>query len=244
MTSIDISNIIDTFKKQCSEARSEEDDIRALPNIFFNSVGNALGLYPFIILNEITSAFGGSSMSSIYNNIYFEYKNLNLFSKPNSEGIKEAVYGRDNKDHGLFHYLVNFALEESHEDVDRFLHYLTSSVGVGFLDGSKICLLPFQNSAIRQQMSIIRIRQKISLKISPHTFNVEFERSSLTNLQMESGVFCLYFTLYYQKKNYQQKLYVIRSKQNQIFQSPTIVYLRGSLLECSLKTNSCIKTPI
>lgn len=161
MTSNEISNIITHFQQQCNDARSE-DDIKGASNIFFNDIGKALGI-SISSHNEITSAYGGR-IDSVYNNIYFEYKKLNLFSKPNYDGIKEAVYGRDEKDRGLFHYLVNFALQESHGDIDRFLHYLTSSVGVGF-DGSKFVFCRFKLSS-KTTIYTIPTRQKNSLRIS------------------------------------------------------------------------------
>lgn len=103
MTSNEIYNITAHFQKQCNDARSE-DDIKGASNIFFNDIGKALGI-SISSHNEITSAYGGR-IGSIYNNIYFEYKKLNLFSKPNHNGIKEAIYGRDEKDHGLFHTIL------------------------------------------------------------------------------------------------------------------------------------------
>ena len=104
-----IENIIDIFKEICSKATSE-DDIKGACNIFFYNVGQLFELN-IEAKNEKTSVHGGR-IDSIYNNIYFEYKKLDLFAK--ADGVNEAVYGRKNsKDHGLFHYLVNFSLEQS-----------------------------------------------------------------------------------------------------------------------------------
>lgn len=133
----EISEIIVEFKEQCEIAQTE-DDIKRAANIFFNDIGRRLEI-KIDSHNEITSAHGGR-VDSIYNNIYFEYKRKGLFS---SQGTDEAIYGRDERDHGLFHYLINFALEESKGDEQRFLFYLTSSVGVGF-DGEDFVFLQIQ----------------------------------------------------------------------------------------------------
>lgn len=145
-----ISNIIEQFHNLCRNARTE-DDIKGASNIFFNKIGEELGI-TISSHNEITSAHGGR-VDSIYNNIYFEYKRLNLFTTAGYDGINEALFGRDDRDHGLFHYLVNFALEQCHNDVDNFLFLLTSSVGVGF-DGNKFVFCRFKFSNTQTSLKI------------------------------------------------------------------------------------------
>lgn len=235
MTSNEISNIITHFQQECNNAYSE-DDIKKASNIFFNNIGKALGI-SVSSHNEITSAYGGR-VDSIYNNIYFEYKKLNLFSKSNYDGIKEAVYGRDEKDHGLFHYLVNFALKESHEDIDRFLYYLTSSVGVGF-DGSKFVFCRFKFSTKNTNIYHSYKTRKYP-KNFPHSFNVEFECSTPYEFLYGVKRILLYLRSTVRKKLSAESLCETFKAESDISKS-TIVYFRN-LLEETLGNNPRITT--
>lgn len=229
---IDISDIIAEYREQCNIARSE-DDIKGASNIFFNAVGRSLG----IIIdshNEITSAHGGR-VDSIYNNIYFEYKKKGLFSL---HGTDEAVYGRDDKDHGLFHYLVNFALEESKGDEERFLYFLTSSVGVGF-DGEKFVFCRFKESIYETELYDSYKTKKYPTTIARKQ-KVEFECSAPYGFDNGVKRILLLLRSTNRKRLNAQTLCDSFSAQTEISRD-SIIYLH-SLLESSLSKNQRIIT--
>ncbi|MCM1092381.1 MAG: hypothetical protein NC421_00320 [Lachnospiraceae bacterium] len=228
----EISDIIAQFKEQCESARTE-DDIKVASNIFFYAIGNTLEIR-INSHNEITSAHGGR-VDSIYNNIYFEYKRKGLFT---THGTYEAVYGRDERDHGLFHYLINFALEESGGDKQRFLYYLTSSVGVGF-DGEKFVFCRFKDS-----LSETNIYHEYKTKHFPRTIErsqkVEFEFSSPYDFSTGVKRILLLLRSTNRKHLNAQSLCETFSARSEISQN-SIVYLY-SLLETSLASNQRIQT--
>lgn len=230
-----ISNIIEQFSVQCRNARSE-DDIKGASNIFFNKIGEALDITIYSH-NEITSAYGGR-VDSIYNNIYFEYKKLKLFSKPGYDGVNEAIYGRDERDHGLFHYLVNFALEQSHDDFDVFIHRLTSSVGVGF-DGNQFVFCRFKISP--QTTNLYHpYKTKRYPKSFPKEVNVTFESSSPYEFNYGVKRILLFLRSTKRKRLSADSLCSTFNADTEISKN-TIVYLRN-LLEESLEVNPRITT--
>lgn len=228
----EISDIIEQYKNQCDIARTE-DDIKGASNIFFNAIGLRLGIQ-IDSHNEITSAHGGR-VDSIYNNIYFEYKKKGLFE---AHGTDEAVYGRDEKDHGLFHYLVNFALEESNGDEQRFLHYLTSSVGVGF-DGEKFVFCRFKES-LNETILYHSYKTKRYPSTISHIQKVEFESSSPFNFSNGVKRILLLLRSTQRKRLNAQSLCESFAAHTEISQQ-SIIYLH-SLLESSLTSNRRIHT--
>ncbi len=230
-----IANTIERLSTKCREARSE-DDIKVASNIFFNQIGELLGI-SISSHNEITSAYGGR-VDSIYNNIYFEYKKLRLFSRAGAEGVREAVYGRNERDHGLFHYLVNFALEQCHDDFDLFIHLLTSSVGVGF-DGDQFVFCRFKSS-----IASTNLFHSHKTKRYPSTFpknvNVTFECSSPYEFTYGVKRILLFLRSTKRKRLSADSLCHSFNADSEISKN-TIVYLR-SLLEESLNVNPRITT--
>ena len=88
----------------------------------------------------------GGRADSIYSNLYFEFKKPNKFRT--KKGISEALDGRDEKDRGLKHYLVNFTIDDSQNtDNDYFKDLLKNRVGVGF-DGSKFIFARYLKSLL------------------------------------------------------------------------------------------------
>lgn len=230
-----ITNIIEQFSTQCRNALSE-DDIKGASNIFFNKIGEALGI-AITSHNEITSAFGGR-VDSIYNNIYFEYKKLKLFSRSGYDGVKEAVYGRDERDHGIYHYLINFALEQCHDDFDLFIHLLTSSVGVGF-DGNQFVFCRFKISNTSTKL-FHSYKTKRYPKAFPKEVNVSFECSTPYEFNYGIKRILLYLRSTKRKRLSADSLCATFNADSEISKS-SIVYLR-ELLENSINVNPRITT--
>lgn len=166
------------FKESCLRAKNEED-IRIATNIFLDSVTSLFQIKKDAS-SEVTSLQGWRA-DSIYSNIIFEFKTPNKFN--NTKGINEAIYGRDEKDRGLFHYLVNFSLEQiNNSDNDYFNYILTSKVGIGF-DGEKFIFCRFKKSD-----QTLLIKHEYKTKAMPKNIldvqNVEFEIDVIDNFEL------------------------------------------------------------
>ena len=122
----------------------KEEDVRSSFATVLKELSTAMGFNLQLTGHEVISAHGGSA-DSVYDNVIFEYKAPKKFNLQN--GINEALYGRINSvtDRGLFHYLVNFALDEASGYDDEFLALLKSKIGVGF-DGYKFIFCRFIES--------------------------------------------------------------------------------------------------
>ena len=72
----------------------------------------------------------GGRTDATFQKIHFEYKKENRFSTKG--GIDEALYGRDDQDHGLYDYLLSDS-EVIDTDTDvEITRKVTSGVGIGF----------------------------------------------------------------------------------------------------------------
>lgn len=136
-------DLIQIFINDRSSLKKEED-VRASFSTVLKQLSQAMGFNLQLTGHEVVSAHGGSA-DSVYDNVIFEYKAPKKFN--NQKGIDEALYGRLNSvtDRGLFHYLINFALDEASNYDDEFLTLLKSKIGVGF-DGYKFVFCRFIDS--------------------------------------------------------------------------------------------------
>ena len=128
------------FKRKCNSSLNEEE-VRVAVNGFLDKIIDSSEI-DITRHNEFTLLKGGR-VDSIYNNILFELKAPDLFNSTN--GKKEAIYGRDERDRGLFHYLVNSSIENNNIDDDYFKYLITKKIGVGF-DGKKFIFCRFRES--------------------------------------------------------------------------------------------------
>ena len=110
-------NFID-YKELAKNFKTEED-VRAETNMYLKILCEQFGISTKDSGHEITSYFGGRA-DSMYSDVIIEYKSPKINLKT-QKGFDEVVYGRDDKDHGLFHYLVNFSLQDSLNDNDLFV---------------------------------------------------------------------------------------------------------------------------
>jgi len=120
---------VNTYKDIAAKFNTEED-VRAETNRFLKNTCEAFGIKINDSGHEITSAYGGRA-DSIYSDVIIEYKSpkINLLS---DRGFSEVIDGRNDKDRGLRHYLVNFSLEKAYNNTELFLETLKNKVGVGF----------------------------------------------------------------------------------------------------------------
>lgn len=233
---MNVQTIIDSFKAKCEAAHSE-DDVKREINLFVSKIGESYNL-DINISNERTSIHGGRA-DSIYNDVIVELKKLRLFTKANNEGLNEAIWGRDDKDHGLYHYLINFSLDTCHNDELLFVNTLTSKIGVGF-DGSQFVFCRFKKSISGRLLYDKKKTKNFPEQFKTKVFPVDFEISDV--LDFDNGVKRL--LLYVRSTNRMQlnseNLCNVFSSSKDISKN-TISYL-FSLLNKNINSNSRIKT--
>lgn len=96
-----------------------------------------------IFLSEHPYLCGGRA-DATFKNIVFEYKKKNYLDT--QKGIREALYGRDEKDHGLESYLVSHSGIVDDDVTEIKIKKLTSNIGIGF-DGNKFIYARFVKNA-------------------------------------------------------------------------------------------------
>lgn len=230
---MNIQTIIDKFKTNCKSAKSE-DDVKREINIFVNGVNEHYNL-DIQSSNERTSIHGGRA-DSIYNDVIVELKKIKLFKT--KEGVNESLWGRNEKDHGLYHYLINFSLDNCHNDELLFLKLLTSKVGVGF-DGDKFVFCRFKKSEDGTKLEDEKTK-KFPKKFKNITFPVEFETSEV--LDFDSGVkrLLLYVRSTDRMQLTSENLCNVFSSSTDISKN-SISYLY-SVLNANIQTNSRVRT--
>lgn len=174
MNSID--KIVDKFKVSCNLAKSE-DDIKVANNILLDQLGESMNIN-IKKSNEYSYVHGGRA-DSVFNSVIFEYKKLGLFTS--QKGIEEALWGRDSRDHGLYHYLINATLEEEQDDFENFKRVLLDKVGVAF-DGKKLIFTRFKETSGTNRIKIDKSK-KWPVNF-PKEFSLEFERTEPVNVDM------------------------------------------------------------
>ncbi|MBO5888051.1 MAG: hypothetical protein J6Q60_08580 [Bacteroidaceae bacterium] len=230
---IQAESFITDFKSSCLATKTE-DDVKRVCNQFFKDISRLYGI-KINFDNEKTSLHGGRA-DSIYNHIIFELKKPHLLET--KDGVNEALYGRNASDHGIKHYLVNFSLDECHNDESIFINNLLSKIGVGF-DGNSFVFGRYKKSNLENE-----IFEKKKTKRKPASFKdkypVEFEVSSI--FDFENGVKRL--LLYTRSTNKIQltadNLCKSFSSNSRITQK-SISYLY-ELLKNNLKTNTRVAT--
>ena len=108
----------------------------------------------------------GGRPDATFQNISFEFKKYNYFKL--NRGINEALYGRDDKDHGLHDYLISDAGICKSDTPDEITTKLLNGIGVGF-DGNRFVFARFVPSSKR---NIINTK-KVSVTI-PEPLNLNF----------------------------------------------------------------------
>jgi len=225
---------LSVFRKSCLRATNEED-IRVATNLFLSSLTKYLGLQSQIH-NEVTYLFGGRA-DSVYKNLIFEFKSPKKFK--NQKGIDEALYGRDEKDRGLFNYLVNSALEEATvTDNESFLEVIKSKVGIAF-DGHDFIFVRFKSSAKNISLNM-QGKTKWTKKSISHNLPLAFDVDVSPNLDAGIRKLSLMARSTQKKILSADNLLESFSSQSQISKE-TIHYLYGLLNE-GMRDNPRIKT--
>ena len=228
------NNLAIKFKESCKKAKGEED-IRIATNIFLDDLTPLFNIKKNIS-SEVTSLHGGRA-DSIYSDIIFEFKAPKKFN--NQKGINEAIYGRDEKDRGIFHYLVNFSLEQINKsDNEYFKYILSSKVGVGF-DGKKFIFCRFKKSDYEININHSYKTKALPLQISEKQ-KLEFEFEIIENFDLGLKKLLLFIRSTKRKILSAENLLLSFSSTSEITKK-SISYLY-ELMECNLNKNNRITT--
>ncbi len=109
----------------------------------------------------------GGRTDATFQNILFEFKKEKYFRK--SKGIQEALYGRDDSDHGLYDYIISNSDVDDKDDCVSITKKLKSSIGVGF-DGESFIFARFipsiSSNKIETRKTKIHINEPLQLDFS------------------------------------------------------------------------------
>lgn len=120
----------------------------------------------------------GGRTDATFQKISFEFKREGYFDK--ASGINEAVYGRDNTDHGLYDYILSNAEIIVNDKIDVIERKIMSGIGVGF-DGKKFVFARFIPSPQKQIVNTAKVKVNIKEPLNL-TFHCE-EKDFATGLK-------------------------------------------------------------
>lgn len=149
---------------------SNEDDVK----IHFHSdiVKPILSEVNPSMLNQYKSEnnlLSGGRTDATFQNISFEFKAFKYFQ--NSKGINEALYGRDDKDHGLYDYIIGNSDILNKDEIEIMKSKLLNSIGVGF-DGNSFIFARFVPCPIFKKLNTNKLKINIDTKL-PVEFHYE-----------------------------------------------------------------------
>ena len=108
----------------------------------------------------------GGRTDATFQNVSFEFKKLAYFNS--QKGIDEALYGRDESDHGLYDYLISNADIRESDSEQVIVSKLLSGIGVGF-DGKRFLFARFIPAPHKSEINT----SKVSINI-PFQINLQF----------------------------------------------------------------------
>lgn len=216
VTLLNLKALEDNFKKNRFE---NEDDVK----IHFHSdiIKPLLETLNPSMANQYKSEnrlLAGGRTDATFQNITFELKKEGYFST--QKGIDDALYGRNERDHGLYDYIIsNSNLEARDEDKDdEIVKKIMRGIGVGF-DGKEFLFARFIPSSQKHQINTSKL--KLAVKIE-QSLNIDFVYEKK---DFASGLKKLTLLLKQQKKRALNKtnlLSVINTKSD---------FVRSSILE-------------
>lgn len=107
--------------------------------------------------SEDTLLAGGRT-DATFQNISFELKKFKYFKTKN--GINEALYGRDENDHGLYDYIISNAGIYETDSADIIALKLLNGIGVGF-DGNDFVFARFVPSPVSNSVNTSKLKVNI-----------------------------------------------------------------------------------
>lgn len=131
------------------------------------------------ILNEVNPSMvgqyhsedilmSGGRTDATFQNVSFEFKKFAYFKT--QRGIDEALYGRDESDHGLYDYLISNADIKSGDNEQVITRKLLSGIGVGF-DGNKFIFARFIPSTQKFDIDTSKVSTSIPFSLNLRFYN-------------------------------------------------------------------------
>lgn len=106
----------------------------------------------------------GGRADATFQNIAFELKKNKYFQLKKEAGIKEALYGRDENDHGLYHYIISDSGVTNHDSESDMAKKIMSGIGVGF-DGDSFIFARFVNSTKKSIIDCSKLKINIEKEL-------------------------------------------------------------------------------
>ena len=231
-----ISEFIEKFKKKCNSSKTEED-IRSALNIFTDQVSSYLNIKGSIENNKFLVSSG--FQDCVFNNIIFELKEPNKFKKQN--GIKEALYGRNKKDRGLYDYIINKSIDlhpDKSIDLKYFKKNLLAQQGIAF-DGKKFIFFRFKDSLVNKSVIITKTKSKKKIIKYIKNFKIDTEIDEVKSFELGVKKLLLLYRSTQRKVLTAENL--LNSFCNTDLSYNSISYLY-KLLDKNLKNNSKVHT--
>lgn len=116
----------------------------------------------------------GGRTDATFQNISFEYKALNHFHT--QKGIEEALYGRDDKDHGLYDYILSNSEITNDDTEETTINKILHGIGVGF-DGKHFIFARFVPSTGYNELMVDKITSPVQDSL-PIKFTYEIKSFS------------------------------------------------------------------
>ncbi|MCM1114142.1 MAG: N-6 DNA methylase [Clostridium sp.] len=102
----------------------------------------------------------GGRTDATFQNISFELKKFRYFKTTN--GIKEAINGRNDRDHGLYDYIISNSGVSRTDSSETMVSKLLNSIGVGF-DGDSFIFARFVPSPTYQEINTSKLKINIDV---------------------------------------------------------------------------------
>ncbi len=105
----------------------------------------------------------GGRTDATFQNISFELKKEGRFS--NDSGVLEALYGRDDRDHGLYDYIISNSGVKESDSEDIVIKKISAGIGVGF-DGKSFIFARFVPSTQKNHLNTGKVSSKIGIPLN------------------------------------------------------------------------------
>jgi hypothetical protein len=118
------------------------------------------------MLNQYKSEdvlIAGGRTDATFQNISFELKKENYFSK--EKGVNEALYGRNDTDHGLYDYIISNSGISVNDKEEIIVKKIMRGIGVGF-DGKKFIFARFIPSSQRNKLNTRKVKVEIEKSLN------------------------------------------------------------------------------
>ena len=163
---MELSYLEQEFKKHNLK---NEDDVKI--NFHAEIVNPILKQFNPLLANTFQSEdtlHSGGRTDATFQNVSFEYKKFDYFKK--QSGIREALYGRNEQDHGLYDYIISSADFKTGDSEEKIIAALLRGIGVGF-DGVKFIFARFIPSSKKNVINTNKLKSDSQIA---EKLNVEF----------------------------------------------------------------------